>query len=96
MSKILKCECGEELIFNDNSICSVGYQCYPLYFCPKCHKVWNGFALEDEDGVEYIEETDEIYKAWFTKDVFVKIKYWYINDLEKKIQELDDIISRFN
>ena len=90
----MKCKCGEELIFNDNSICNVGHQIYPLYYCSECQKVWNGFALEDEDGMEYIEETDEIYKSWFTRDVFIQIKYWYINKLTSEIQELDNIIDR--
>ena len=94
MNKIMKCKCGEILIFNDNSISKIGHQCYPLYYCPKCQKIWNAFSLEEEENPEFIEETDRIYKSWFAKFAFIEIKKWYVNDLEKKIQEFDDIISR--
>jgi hypothetical protein len=96
MSEIMKCKCGEELIFNDNSISEIGCQCYPLYYCYKCNKVWNAYALEDEENPEYIEETDKIYKKWFTKDVFIKIKNWHINHFNREMKAIEDIINRLN
>jgi len=96
MSEIVKCRCGEKLIFNDNSISEIGHECYALYYCPKCNKVWNGYALEDEDGLEYVEEIDEKYKLWFTKDVFIKIKNWYINDFNRKMKSIENIMDRLS
>lgn len=92
----MKCNCGEELIFNDNSISKVGHECYPLYYCIKCEKVWNAYALEDEDDPEFLEEKDEKYKKWFTRASFMKIKYWYRDYLGSKIREYDNIIDRLN
>jgi hypothetical protein len=90
----MKCKCGLELIFNDNSISQLGNKdVIPLYYCSNCNIIWDGKNLDNDKWPMFIKVNTEEHKLWFTKEAFLKIKKFYFEQLKEKILYLDGVIE---
>jgi hypothetical protein len=78
MRNIIKCQCGGDLQFEDNSILSNNRNVYPINYCPSCNKMFDNELLVCHN--EYHEIKDKRYLSWFTdkyktvKKMFLEIK----------------------
>lgn len=62
----MKCTCGNEMEYEDNSIITNGNDAEGIYYCCKCGKLYDGMELDCYDEYCEITRNKKKYLRWFS------------------------------